>query len=98
MQEENITAWERVKLARMPARPTALEYIEEIFDEFIEFSGDRKYKDDKSIVGGIALLGKQAYTIIAQQKGRNTKENIERNFRNAKSRSIQKITKINETS
>lgn len=88
MQDEKISAWDRVKIARMPSRPTALEYIDDIFDDFIEFSGDRKYKDDKSIVGGIALIGKQAYTIIAQQKGRNTKENIERNFRNAKSRSI----------
>lgn len=78
--EETNLAWEKVKLARMPSRPTALEYIDNIFDEFVEFSGDRSFKDDKSIVGGIGLIGKQAFTIIAEQKGRNTKENLERNF------------------
>ena len=78
--EETNLAWEKVKLARMPSRPTALEYIDNIFDEFVEFSGDRSFKDDKSIVGGIGLIGKHAFTIIAEQKGRNTKENLERNF------------------
>ena len=78
--EETNLAWEKVKLARMPSRPTALEYIDNIFDEFVEFSGDRGFKDDKSIVGGIGLIGKPAFTIIAEQKGRNTKENLERNF------------------
>ncbi len=75
-----ITAWERVKIAREPDRPTALDYIENIFDEFVELHGDRYFKDDKSIVCGIGNIGKQNYTIIAEQKGRNTKENIERNF------------------
>ncbi len=78
--ENSNNAWEKVKLARMPSRPTALEYIENIFDDFIEFSGDRNFRDDKSIVGGIASLEGKAYTIIAEQKGRSTKENIERNF------------------
>lgn len=75
-----ITAWERVKIAREPDRPTALDYIGFIFDEFIELHGDRYFKDDKSIVCGLGNIGKQNYTIIAEQKGRNTKENIERNF------------------
>ena len=75
-----VTAWERVKIAREPDRPTALDYIENIFDEFIEFHGDRYFKDDKSIVCGLGNIGKQNYTIVAEQKGRNTKENIERNF------------------
>ena len=75
-----VTAWERVKIAREPERPTALDYIEKIFDEFIELHGDRYFKDDKSIVCGLGNIAKQNYTIVAEQKGRNTKENIERNF------------------
>ena len=78
--ENKISAWDRVLLARKPSRPTALEYIENIFDDFIEFSGDRNFRDDKSIVAGIATIDKQTFTIIAEQKGRDTKENIERNF------------------
>lgn len=80
MKVAKITAWERVKIARESDRPTALDYIENIFDEFVELHGDRYFKDDKSIVCGIGNIGKQNYTIIAEQKGRNTKENIERNF------------------
>ena len=75
-----VTAWDRVKIAREPDRPTALDYIENIFEEFIELHGDRYFKDDKSIVCGLGNIEKQNYTIIAEQKGRNTKENIERNF------------------
>ena len=77
---KKITAWERVEIARNPKRKTAIEYIENIFDEFIELHGDRNFKDDKAIVCGLGRIGEQNFTIIAQQKGRNTKENIERNF------------------
>ena len=75
-----LTAWQRVKIARENDRPTALDYIENIFDDFIELHGDRFYKDDKSIVCGLGSINYKNYTIIAEQKGRNTKENIERNF------------------
>ena len=75
-----LTAWDRVKIAREPERPTALDYIENVFDQFIELHGDRYFKDDKSIVCGIGNIGQQNFTIIGEQKGRNTKENIERNF------------------
>jgi acetyl-CoA carboxylase carboxyl transferase subunit alpha len=67
-------------LARMPVRPTSLDYIERIFDNFLELHGDRFFGEDRAIVGGIAFLGSIPVTIIAQQKGRNTKENITRNF------------------
>lgn len=77
---KKVTAWERVEIARSPNRKTSLNYIDEIFDEFIELHGDRMGYDDKSIVCGIARIGNQSFTIIAEQKGRNTKENIERNF------------------
>ncbi len=76
----SLTAWEKVEIARNPKRKTAVEYVENIFDEFIELHGDRNFKDDKSIVCGLAKIGEQNYTIIAEQKGRTTKENIERNF------------------
>lgn len=75
-----LTAWEKVELARNPKRPTSLDLIEKIFDEFMELHGDRTSSDDKAIVCGLASLNGQNYTIIAEQKGRNTKENIERNF------------------
>ena len=74
------TAWDKVEIARNPKRKTALDYIDEIFDEFIELHGDRNFRDDKAIVCGLARIGKQNFTIIAEQKGRTTKENIERNF------------------
>ena len=79
--EKNVlTAWERVEIARNPKRKTALDYINEIFDEFIELHGDRCYGNDKAMVCGLGRIENQNYTIIAEQKGRNTKENIERNF------------------
>ena len=74
------TAWQKVQIARANNRKTSLDYIEKIFDEFIELHGDRQFKDDKAIVCGLARIGTQSYTVIAEQKGRNTKENIERNF------------------
>jgi acetyl-CoA carboxylase carboxyl transferase subunit alpha len=77
---DNKTAWEKLSLARMIERPTALDYIERIFDSFMEFHGDRYFSDDASVVGGIALLDGEPVTIIAHQKGRNTAENVKRNF------------------
>lgn len=76
----DLTPWEKVKLARMPLRPTGLDYIERIFTNFLELHGDRYYGEDRAIVGGIAFFGNRPVTVIAQQKGRNTKENIARNF------------------
>ena len=78
--KSKMTAWEKVEIARSPKRKTALDYIEKIFDDFMELHGDRQFKDDKAIVCGLANIGDQNYTVIAEQKGRNTKENIERNF------------------
>lgn len=80
MTDEKISAWEKVEIARNPKRKTSLDYIEEIFDTFLELHGDRAFRDDKAIVCGLARIGKQNFTIIAEQKGRTTKENIERNF------------------
>ena len=74
------SAWDRLTLVRMIDRPTSLDYIGKIFDSFIEFHGDRYYRDDRAIVGGIALLDGIPVTVIGHQKGRNINENIKRNF------------------
>ncbi len=79
-ENSKLSAWQRLEIARNPKRPTALDYIEIIFDEFMELHGDRGYRDDEAMVCGLASIGKQNFTIIAEQKGRNTKENIKRNF------------------
>ena len=75
-----LSAWDKVQLARQLERPKALDYINEIFDEFIELHGDRNFADDKAIVGGIAKLDKMVFTVIGEQKGKKAKENMERNF------------------
>jgi acetyl-CoA carboxylase carboxyl transferase subunit alpha len=77
---EKLTRWQRVQLARAPGRPTALDFIGRIFTDFQELHGDRAYGEDSAIVGGLARLDGQAIVLIAQQKGRDTKENIARNF------------------
>lgn len=93
--EKNVlTAWERVEIARNPKRKTALDYINEIFDEFIELHGDRCYGDDKAMVCGLGRIENQNYTIVAEQKGRNTKENIERNFGMPNPESYRKAIRI----
>nr|WP_282432023.1 MULTISPECIES: acetyl-CoA carboxylase carboxyltransferase subunit alpha [Dehalobacter] len=76
----NLTAMDKLALSRMVERPTTLDYIERIFHSFIELHGDRMYRDDPCIVGGVARLGDLPITVIGQQKGRNTKENVKRNF------------------
>ena len=74
------SGWDRVLLSRMNDRPVGSDYIRELFTDFIEFHGDRYYADDKAIIGGVALFRGMPVTVIAQAKGTNTKENIERNF------------------
>lgn len=76
----NLSAWQRVQLSRHPERPYTLDYINHIFDGFQELHGDRSYKDDRCIIGGTAFLDGKPVMVIGQQKGRNTKENIIRNF------------------
>ena len=76
----NMTPWDRVLLSREQKRPTALEYIQELFEDFTEFHGDRLFGDDPAIVGGIATFGGRPVTVIGEQKGSDTKDNIYRNF------------------
>lgn len=78
--KEKKDAWEVVEASRKADRLTALDYIEGIFTDFLELHGDRYFKDDGSIVGGIAMLGDTPVTVIGQQKGKNLKENLVRNF------------------
>lgn len=77
---EEMTPWDRVLVSREQKRPTSLEYIDEIFDDFIEFHGDRYFGDDKAIVGGVASLNGMKVTVVGEQKGTDTKDNIFRNF------------------
>lgn len=79
-EQEKLTAWDRVLLARDKERPYALDYINGIFDEFMELHGDRLFGDDGAIVGGIASIEGQMVTVIGQQKGRSIKQNVKRNF------------------
>ncbi|HOO43548.1 MAG TPA: acetyl-CoA carboxylase carboxyltransferase subunit alpha [Bacillota bacterium] len=75
-----LTAWDRVLLARHQLRPTAMDFINYMSQDFIELHGDRLYRDDRSIVGGIGTIDGIVFTIIAQQKGKTLEENLERNF------------------
>ena len=76
----NFTPWEHVQLARAKTRPTGKDYIEALFDDFIEFHGDRHCGDDAAVIGGVAFFHGHPVTVLAQEKGEGTKENIARNF------------------
>jgi len=75
-----LSPWEEVQLARHPDRPTTIHYINEIFDEFLEFHGDRYFGDDPAVVGGLVSLGGRRMIVIGHEKGRNTRDRLKRNF------------------
>src|SRR5690606_6327705 len=77
---ERLTPIERVQVARHPRRPYTLDYLDLIFEDFVELHGDRQYRDDESIVGGWARLDGESVMVIGHQKGRDMKENLRRNF------------------
>lgn len=77
---DEFTPWEHVQTARAKTRPTGKNYIEEIFDDFMEFHGDRHCGDDPAVIGGVAFFHGKPVTVLAQEKGEGTKENIARNF------------------
>ncbi|OUW78364.1 MAG: acetyl-CoA carboxylase carboxyl transferase subunit alpha [bacterium TMED217] len=89
-----LNRWQRVQLARHPQRPYSLDYIEDIFIDFVEIHGDRLYADDPAVVSGFAKIGKQKIAIVAQQKGRNTKENLHRNFGMMKPEGYRKAMRV----
>jgi acetyl-CoA carboxylase carboxyl transferase subunit alpha len=76
----NLTPWQMVELSRHPRRPQTLDYVEAVFDDFVELAGDRMYGNDRAIVTGLARIDDQRLMIIGQQKGRNTKEAIACNW------------------
>ncbi|MBD1380098.1 acetyl-CoA carboxylase carboxyl transferase subunit alpha [Metabacillus arenae] len=76
----NIQPWDRVQIARHPSRPTTLDYIERLFTDFLEVHGDRYFGDDAAIIGGIAKFNGVPVTVVGHQRGKDTKENIHRNF------------------
>ena len=82
-QEEiynHLKPWQRVEIARFIERPTSKQYIDALFEDYIEFYGDRVYSDDKAVIGGIATYKGKPVTVIGHQRGENTKDNIARNF------------------
>ena len=80
---ETLTAWQRVQIARHSARPFALDYLKLAFCDFVELHGDRLFGDDQAMPCGFATLGEYRCIVVAHQKGRDTKENIRRNFGSA---------------
>ena len=77
---KNLTRWQKVQVARHPQRPYTMDYIDTMLTDFVELHGDRQYRDDPAIVGGFGRLDGRPIALIGQQKGRNTKENLHRNF------------------
>jgi acetyl-CoA carboxylase carboxyl transferase subunit alpha len=90
----DLTPWQRVQLARHPRRPYSLDYLNRAFSEFSELHGDRLFGNDQAIVGGFALLGEQKVVVIGTQKGRETKENIKRNFGSAHPEGYRKALRL----
>jgi acetyl-CoA carboxylase carboxyl transferase subunit alpha len=76
----NLSPWQRVTISRHPQRPKAVDYIKNLCEEFVELSGDRNFRDDKAIIGGLGKIGEQKFMIIAQEKGCDTESRLKRNF------------------
>jgi acetyl-CoA carboxylase carboxyl transferase subunit alpha len=90
----NLSPWDRIKIARHPKRPFTLDYFQEAFTDFTELHGDRLYAEDRAIVGGFATLGGHRVVVIGTQKGRDTKENILRNFGSAHPEGYRKALRL----
>ncbi|HTI68606.1 MAG TPA: acetyl-CoA carboxylase carboxyltransferase subunit alpha [Candidatus Limnocylindria bacterium] len=90
----NLTPWQRVQLARHPRRPYTMDYLRTVFTGFQELHGDRLYSDDRAVVGGFAQLGGRRVVVIGTQKGRDTKENILRNFGSAHPEGYRKALRL----
>src|SRR5664280_630791 len=90
----NLNAWQRVQLARHPKRPYTLDYLKKTFTDFHELHGDRLFAEDRAMVGGFAKLGDHRVVVIGTQKGRDTKENILRNFGSAHPEGYRKALRL----
>jgi acetyl-CoA carboxylase carboxyl transferase subunit alpha len=91
---ENLTAWQRVQIARHTARPFALDYIQLSFSNFVELHGDRLFADDRAMPGGFATIGDRKCLVIGHQKGRDLKENLKRNFGSANPEGYRKALRL----
>jgi acetyl-CoA carboxylase carboxyl transferase subunit alpha len=89
-----LTAWDRVKLARHPDRPHALDFLNELASDFVELHGDRAFGDDHALIGGLAKFGERTVMVLGHQKGRDTRENITRNFAMAKPEGYRKAERL----
>jgi len=90
----NLTAWQRVQLARHPDRPYPVDYIRRLFTDFLELRGDRRFADDRAIIGGFAKLDGEPVMLLASQKGRDLKENVEVNFGSAHPEGYRKALRL----
>jgi acetyl-CoA carboxylase carboxyl transferase subunit alpha len=90
----DLSAQQKVQLARHPARPYMLDYVGLLMDDFVELHGDRSFRDDPAIVGGLALFDEWEVLVLGHQKGRNTKENMHRNFGMARPEGYRKATRL----
>ena len=90
----NLSAWDRIKIARHPKRPFTLDYLDTAFTGFTELHGDRLFAEDRAVVGGFACLGPHKVVVIGTQKGRDTKENILRNFGSAHPEGYRKALRL----
>src|SRR3954467_3279041 len=90
----NLSAWDRIKIARHPKRPFTLDYLKSAFTDFSELHGDRLFAEDRAVVGGLARLGGHKVMVIRTQKGRDTKENILRNFGSAHPEGYRKALRL----
>ena len=90
----NLTAWQRVQISRHPARPFMLDYVDRCFTDFVELHGDRHLGDDNAMPGGLATLGGIKCVVVGHQKGRDTKENLKRNFGSAHPEGYRKALRL----
>jgi acetyl-CoA carboxylase carboxyl transferase subunit alpha len=90
----NLTAWQRVQIARHPARPFSLDYMQLSFQDFTELHGDRLFADDAAMPGGLASIGRHKCVVVGHQKGRDTKENLRRNFGSAHPEGYRKALRL----
>ncbi len=91
---ENLTPWQRVQIARHPKRPFTRDYIDMVMADFVELHGDRSFADDKAIVGGLARIDGERIMVVGHQKGRDTKENLQRNFGSAHPEGYRKAIRL----
>ena len=96
VQTASLSAWDRVKLARLPERPRTLDYIGALIRDFVELHGDRVYGDDRALIGGLGQLGERTVMVLGQQRGADTRDNIARNFGMSRPEGYRKAVRLLE--